>query len=102
MVPPMCGADISEVRGKLLLYVELKGNNLKVESRYLLFITNIKLNMNILAVKEAANLIPMDTNGFSDPYIAVQMHPDRSGRTKKKTKTIQKNLNPVFNETITL
>lgn len=44
----------------------------------------------------------MDTNGFSDPYIAVQMHPDRSGRTKKKTKTIQKNLNPVFNETITL
>ncbi|KAH8284645.1 hypothetical protein KR018_009501 [Drosophila ironensis] len=83
MVPPMCGADISEVRGKLLLYVELKGNNLKVD------------------IKEAANLIPMDTNGFSDPYIAVQMHPDRSGRTKKKTKTIQKNLNPVFNETIT-
>lgn len=31
-VPPMCGADIMEVRGKLLLYVELKGNNLKVDS----------------------------------------------------------------------
>lgn len=28
----MCGADIMEVRGKLLLYVELKGNNLKVDS----------------------------------------------------------------------
>ncbi|EDW32310.1 GL11569 [Drosophila persimilis] len=82
-VPPMCGADISEVRGRLLIYVELKGNNLKVD------------------IKEAANLIPMDTNGFSDPYIAVQMHPDRSGRTKKKTKTIQKNLNPVFSETFT-
>lgn len=35
-VPPMCGADISEVRGKLLLYVELKGNNLKVDSKLLL------------------------------------------------------------------
>lgn len=35
-MPPMCGADISEVRGKLLLYVELKGNNLKVDSKLLL------------------------------------------------------------------
>lgn len=38
MVPPMCGADISEVRGKLLLYVELKGNNLKVDSKWFHFI----------------------------------------------------------------
>jgi len=29
----MCGADISEVRGKLLIFVELKGNNLKVDSK---------------------------------------------------------------------
>ncbi|XP_065367811.1 protein kinase C, eye isozyme-like [Calliphora vicina] len=82
-IPPFCGSDISEIRGKLLLYVELKGSTIKVE------------------IKEAANLIPMDTNGLSDPYVAVQLHPDRSGKTKKKTKTIQKNLNPVFNETFT-
>ncbi|XP_073848686.1 inactivation no afterpotential C [Musca autumnalis] len=82
-VPPLCGADITEIRGKLLLYVEMKGNTLKVD------------------IKEAANLIPMDTNGLSDPYIAIQLHPDRSGKTKKKTKTIQKNLNPVFNESFT-
>ncbi|XP_075167474.1 inactivation no afterpotential C [Haematobia irritans] len=82
-IPPLCGADISEIRGKLLLFVEMKGNTLKVD------------------IKEAANLIPMDTNGLSDPYIAIQLHPDRSGKTKKKTKTIQKNLNPVYNETFT-
>uniref|UniRef100_A0A1A9WK42 Protein kinase C n=1 Tax=Glossina brevipalpis TaxID=37001 RepID=A0A1A9WK42_9MUSC len=82
-VPPICGADITEIRGRLLLYIELKGNHLKID------------------IKEASNLIPMDTNGLSDPYVAIALHPDRSGRTKKKTKTIQKNLNPVYNETFT-
>lgn len=44
----------------------------------------------------------MDLNGLSDPYVSVQFHPDRNGLTKKRTKTIQKDLNPTFNETITL
>lgn len=44
----------------------------------------------------------MDTNGLSDPYIAIALHPDRSGKTKKKTKTIQKCLSPVYNEKFTL
>ncbi|XP_039956433.1 protein kinase C, eye isozyme-like [Bactrocera tryoni] len=82
-MPPLCGADINELRGKCLLYVELKGNTLMVE------------------IKEATNLIPMDTNGLSDPYIAIALHPDRSGKTKKKTKTIQKCLSPVYNEKFT-
>ncbi|CAD7011799.1 unnamed protein product [Ceratitis capitata] len=64
-VPPLCGADINELRGKCLLYVELKGNTLMVE------------------IKEATNLIPMDTNGLSDPYIAIALHPDRSDREKR-------------------
>lgn len=32
-MPPLCGADINELRGKCLLYAELKGNTLMVESK---------------------------------------------------------------------
>ncbi|GJQ79793.1 Rph [Trypoxylus dichotomus] len=51
----------------------------------------------LVTVVRCANLLPMDNNGFSDPFVKLHLRPHPYHR-KYKTSIKWKNLNPVFNE----
>jgi Ca2+-dependent lipid-binding protein len=86
-VPDLCGLDHTERRGRIRLSVRYeKENKLYIE------------------LTEARNLIPMDPNGLSDPYVKVKLIPTTPDATKKqlqskyKTKRVRATLNPQWLE----
>ncbi|CAI4220934.1 unnamed protein product [Auanema sp. JU1783] len=80
-VPNMCGVDNTEKRGRIYLKAKIENDTLTID------------------VREAKNLIPMDPNGLSDPYVKLKLIPEESGcKSKKKTKTLKATLNPFWGE----
>ncbi|KAI1731996.1 phorbol esters/diacylglycerol binding domain (C1 domain) domain-containing protein [Ditylenchus destructor] len=84
-VPNMCGTDHTEKRGRICLDIYVKDGILNIHLR------------------EARNLIPMDPNGLSDPYVKLKLIPEDSHTksTKQKSKTLKGTLNPIWDEKFT-
>ena len=69
-VPSLCGCDHTERRGRIHLEVSAQGGRvltIKVGGKCCRGPSIIMF----LKIKEACNLIPMDPNGLSDPYVKV-------------------------------
>ena len=87
-VPDLCGLDHTERRGRIHLRISYERES--------------KLLVDII---EARNLIPMDPNGLSDPYVKIKLFPPATGDGNKKqnlakykTRTVRATLNPQWFE----
>lgn len=52
-----------------------------------------------VVIHKCVCLIACDKDNFSDPYVKMYLLPDRGNSSKRKTKVINNNLNPVWDET---
>lgn len=85
VLPDLCGIDHTEKRGRIRLNVKIEDHKLCIQ------------------IFEAKNLIPMDPNGLSDPYVKCKINPNDDKKSiKLKTKIMKGTLNPVWNESFVI
>lgn len=89
-IPDTCGTDHTERRGRLYVVVDMK----EKEG------TGMGKTFTVsLTVGKGKNLLAMDSNGYSDPYVKIFLIPDTEKGSEQKSKTHKRTLNPTFNET---
>ncbi|XP_078275521.1 protein piccolo-like isoform X3 [Rhinoraja longicauda] len=54
----------------------------------------------VVHVLQARDLAPRGNNGYSDPFVKVYLLPGRGVENKRRTKPVQKSLNPEWNQTV--
>ncbi|EDW63043.1 rabphilin-3A isoform X2 [Drosophila virilis] len=59
---------------------------------------NTKRRALVVNVKQCINLLAMDNNGSSDPFVKLQLKPDVHKNKKHKTSVKWRTLNPIYNE----
>ena len=119
-VPSLCGCDHTERRGRpeymilsnpldlptsweasWLSYCQKKTGKHILGFRIHIAISVRNNSRLCVSVIEACNLIPMDPNGLSDPYVKIKLIPEENRDSQKqKTKTIKGCLNPTWNENL--
>ncbi|XP_051765003.1 rabphilin-3A isoform X3 [Ctenopharyngodon idella] len=87
-------------RGMALYEEELKDDEEAEErGRILVSLTyNSQQSRLIVGVVRCAHLAAMDSNGYSDPFVKINLKPDMGKKAKYKTQIKKKTLNPEFNE----
>eukprot|EP00055_Hartaetosiga_balthica_P002455 m.4028 g.4028 ORF g.4028 m.4028 type:complete len:652 (+) comp2160_c0_seq1:76-2031(+) len=84
-VAQTCGIDHTEKRGRLEVSIKSEMIN---DSEGKVFVK----------IGKGLNLIPMDANQKSDPYVKVKIIPDHNKTTKQKSKVHPATLNPNFDQ----
>ena len=102
-VPDLCGCDHHERRGRLKIRLSIETSHDDSNKTPSVSPSTSSSQILVCDIKEAKNLIPMDPNGFSDPYVKVKLLPEsKSSPIKRKTKVVKSSLNPVWDESLLL
>ncbi|CAJ1070060.1 rabphilin-3A isoform X2 [Xyrichtys novacula] len=99
-VIPVKKAVGGPARGMALYEDDLnEGDDSEERGRVLVSLTyNSQLGRLIVGVVRCAHLAAMDSNGYSDPFVKVNLKPDMGKKAKNKTQIKKKTLNPEYNE----
>uniref|UniRef100_A0A1I8B0H1 Rabphilin-1 n=2 Tax=Meloidogyne hapla TaxID=6305 RepID=A0A1I8B0H1_MELHA len=103
-LPPVCSPLLTNEHQHQ--HIKPSHSNQSLDEKNIGTLGSIQLNLLYLSEEKqliihlirAKNLKAMDKNGFSDPYVKFHLLPGNAKATKLTSKTIEKSLNPEWNQ----